>query len=236
MKNLALFAGLLLFLLSCSTQKPVNFDQLQDRAGLFYLANDKEPFTGDVISYKGGRTVIEGHIRNGLRDGLWIFYYPGGQRQAEGNYVDGLKEGTWNYWEENGEQMAMEVYKMGNKLGNEQAGTGDTALPREDPAKPAAAAKPAPESKPQPKVEEKVADPAPVKVKVKEPEEPKPVVWERLRGGPVKTLDGIPYTGDVVKYFNTGGKELDGHFTNGHRSGKWTYYWPNGNVKDVRYY
>jgi hypothetical protein len=222
---------LFLFILSCTTNKPVNFDQLQDRGGLFYLANDKEPFTGDVISYLGGRTVLEGHMKNGLRDGLWIFYYPSGQKQAEGNYVDGLKEGTWNYWKENGEQDVVEIYKMGNKLGNEQPVAADSAALPADPAKPSGTSKAAQQ---QTQVEEKVAEPEPVKVK--QPEKPKPVVWERLRGGPVKTLDGIPYTGEVVKYFSGGGLELQGHFTNGHRSGKWTFYWPNGNVKDVRYY
>jgi hypothetical protein len=230
MRHLLLFSAILI-VTSCSTNKPVNFDQLQDRGGLFYLANDKEPFTGDVISYQGGRPVLEGHMKNGLRDGLWIFYYASGQKQAEGTYADGLKEGTWTYCKENGEQDVVEIYKMGNRLGNEQQAAADSVAPPEDPAKPAGAAKAAPQ---QTQVEEKVADPEPVKAK--EPEKPKPVVWERLRGGPVKTLDGVPYTGDVVKYLSTGGLELQGHFTDGRRSGKWTFYWPNGNVKDVRYY
>ena len=228
MKKILLISGLLLFLLSCSTNKPVNFDQLQDRGGLYFMANDKEPFTGDVVSYQAGKPVMEGHMKNGLRDGLWVFYYSSGQKQAEGNFVDGLKEGTWNYWKENGEQDATEIFKMGNKLGNEQAAEPDSAAVPEDPAKPTQTVK-----KEEP-AQVKQEEPAPAKAK--EPVKPKPVVWERLRGGPVKTLDGVPYTGDVVKYFTTGGLELQGRFTNGHRSGKWTYYWPNGNVKDVRYY
>lgn len=228
-------------LMSCSTSKPVNFEQLQDRGGLYYMANEKEPFTGDVISYQGGRPILEGHMKNGLRDGLWIFYYPTGQKQAEGNYIDGLKEGTWNYWQENGEQDAAEVYKMGNKLGNEGAPASDSAIQSQNPEQPMRTTRATEPGKTQeqkqaasPQVEEQPQQTEPVKAK--EPEKPKPVVWERLRGGPVKTLDGIPYTGDVVKYYTTGGLELQGHFTNGHRSGKWTFYWPNGNVKDVRYY
>jgi uncharacterized protein len=234
MRNFILFTGLLTLLMSCSTNKPVNFEQLQDRSGLFYMPNEKEPFTGDVISYQAGKPVLEGQVKNGLRNGLWIYYYPTGQKQAEGNYVDGLKEGTWNYWKENGEQDVTETYKMGNKLGNEQPPASDSAAVPQEPAKPskqAKAAEPAPAKEPS---QAKTEEPAPVKEK--EPEKPKPVVWERLHGGPVKTLDGVPYTGDVVKYFNTGGTELQGHFTDGRRSGKWTFYWPNGNVKDVKYY
>ena len=230
MKKLILIAGILIAAVSCSTNKQVNFEQLQDRGGLFYLANDQEPFTGDVVSYQAGKPVMEGHMKNGLRDGLWVFYYTSGQKQAEGYYKDGLKEGTWNYWLENGEQDVTEMYKMGNKLGNETAWSSDSVTAPPDPAKPASKT-----AKPQPAQVQPEPEPQPVQT-AKEHEKPKPVVWERLRGGPVKTLDGVPYTGDVVKYFKTGGMELQGHFTNGHRSGKWTYYWPNGNVKDVRYY
>jgi uncharacterized protein len=235
MKHFFLIAGIAILLISCSTSKPVNFEQLQDRGGLFYMANEKEPFTGDVISYQAGRPVLEGHIKNGLRDGLWIFYYSNGQKQAEGNYADGLKEGNWNYWKDNGEQEVQEVYKMGSKLGNTTSTVADTAPVQQDPAKPVTSTK---QSKPvkteEPAVEPKTEEPAPVKAK--EPEKPKPVVWEKLRGGPIKYLDDVPYTGDVVKYFNTGGMELQGHFTDGRRTGKWTFYWPNGTVKDVRYY
>lgn len=231
MKKLILIAGILIAAVSCSTNKQVNFEQLQDRGGLFYLANNQEPFTGDVVSYQAGKPVMEGHMKNGLRDGLWVYYYSSGQKQAEGYYKDGLKEGTWNYWLENGAQDVTEIYKMGNKLGNDQAQTSDSAGPP-DPAKPASQTAKTTSSQ----VNQTNPEPEPVKQTAKEPAKPKPVVWERLRGGPVKTLDGVPYTGDVVKYFKTGGMELQGHFTNGHRSGKWTYYFPNGNVKDVKYY
>jgi len=239
MKKIWFLAGLLGLITSCSTDRPVNFDQLQDRAGLFYLANEKEAFTGDVISFESGRPVLEGHVKNGLRDGLWIYYYPSGQKQAEGNYTDGLKEGTWSYWKENGEQDMTEVYKMGNKLGNESPAAPDSAEIQQEPEQTSTTPRTTTKSQ-QPKAveevqtEKKVSETQPVKANADE--KPKPVVWERLRGGPVKTLDGVPYTGDVVKYYSAGGLELEGHFTSGHRSGKWTFYWPNGNVKDVRYY
>jgi uncharacterized protein len=234
MKHFLFVAGMVALLASCSTSKPVNFEQLQDRGGLFYMANEKEPFTGDVISYQAGRPVLEGHMKNGLRDGLWIFYYPTGQKQAKGNYADGLKEGNWNYWKDNGEQDAVEVYKMGNKLGNGQPAASDSAAGQQDPAKPAGTVKAAQPVKTEEPAKVEKEEPAPVKEK--KPEQPKPVVWEKLHGGPVKYLNDVPYTGDVVKYFNTGGMELQGHFTDGRRTGKWTFYWPNGTVKDVRYY
>ncbi|NQV02988.1 MAG: hypothetical protein HQ542_10100 [Bacteroidia bacterium] len=34
--------------------------------GLFYLVNDKEPFTGEIISYVAGKVEFEGEVKNGL--------------------------------------------------------------------------------------------------------------------------------------------------------------------------
>ena len=62
------------------------------------------------------------------------------------------------------------------------------------------------------------------------------IAWERLHGGPVKFLDGVPYTGPVVKYQKNGLKELDGYFLHGKKSGQWTYYDKKGHIKDVKYY
>ena len=62
------------------------------------------------------------------------------------------------------------------------------------------------------------------------------VEWDQLRGGRTKTLYGKLYTGGFIQRFNDGTKKLVGYYTNGHRSGKWTYYYPNGSVKEVRNY
>ena len=225
MKKVLFFASLLL-LVSCATKK-VNFDQLQDRNGLYYLVNEDKPFTGEVVSYVNGKIEFEGDVKNGLREGLWTYYYPTGQKKIEGLFTDGLKEGTWNYWKENGTQDVVEVYKMGKRLGNE-ATIAEPSKTDSTATVTSAEATAKPEAKPAP---------AEVKeVKKKEPPKPKPVVWERLRGGPVKYLDGIPYTGQVIKYYRDGSTELEGQFNYGHRSGKWVFYDRFGNIKDVRYY
>lgn len=226
MKNL-LYSAILLLLFSCST-KVINFDQLQDRNGLFFLVNEEKPFSGEVVSYVNGKLEFDGEMKNGLREGVWNYYYPSGQKKMSGLFTDGLKEGTWTYWRENGSQDFIELYKLGKRLGNDSTsmapmGTPDSTAGQTN------------------QTGEKKSTPASAKAAVKEPEkkEPpksKPVVWERLRGGAVKLLDGIPYTGPVVKYYREGGKELDGSYTNGHRDGKWIFYDRYGNIKDVRYY
>ena len=131
-----------------------------------------------------------------------------------GNYKEGLKDGTWTYWKDNGTQEGLEVYKYGKLLSNE--GTVMKEV-KPDTVKVVVPASPPVEPK---KVVKKV----------------EPVAWERLRGGPVKTLDGVPYSGPVVKYQRSGIKEFDGYLSRGKKSGKFIYYTKRGDIKDVKYY
>jgi len=219
MKKVLIFV-LLLALAGCAAKK-VNFDQLQDRNGLYYLVNEDKPYNGEVVSYVSGKVEFEGDVKNGLKEGIWSYYYPTGQKKMEGQFSDGLKEGTWTFWKENGQPELTEVYKMGKRLGNDgipEAEVKKDSIP---------VAAPLPEVKPEVK---------PVPEKKEQARKPQPVEWERLHGGPIKTLDGRPYSGPVVKHFREGGRELDGQFYNGRRNGKWTFYDRFGNIKDVRYY
>jgi antitoxin component YwqK of YwqJK toxin-antitoxin module len=118
MKKKLLIAGILVLLFACSSEK-VNFSQLQDRNGIYYLINKDKPFTGDVIQYNNGKVEMEGRIDNGLRVGLWVSYYPSGQKKMEGNFKEGVKDGSWTYWNDNGQQQAQEMYKYGKLLSNE---------------------------------------------------------------------------------------------------------------------
>jgi len=212
MKKKLFLLSVLLILFACSSEK-MNFSQLQDRNGLYYLVNEDKPYSGEVVSYINGKSEFEGKIEKGLRVGTWVYYYPSGQKKMEGSYKEGLKDGNWTTWKENGQQDVIEVYKYGKLLTNE----GTVAGSETDSA---ATSRSTQNNPPEKEVVKK----------------PLPVVWESLHGGPVKTLNGIPYTGSVVKYFRNGNIELEGYFVNGKRSGKWTYYTPYGVVKDVRYY
>ena len=64
MKKIFLITGILVFLFACSSEK-VNFSQLQDRNGMYYLINKDKPFTGDVIQYNNGKVELEGRIVEG---------------------------------------------------------------------------------------------------------------------------------------------------------------------------
>jgi antitoxin component YwqK of YwqJK toxin-antitoxin module len=118
MKKMLLCAGIIICLISCSSEK-IQFGQLQDRNGLFYLVNKTTPYTGDVVSYANGKVEFEGKIENGLRTGLWVYYYPTGQKKSEGKFLDGLKDGTWTTWKDNGQQDVVEAYKVGKRLNSD---------------------------------------------------------------------------------------------------------------------
>jgi hypothetical protein len=112
----------------------------------------------------------------------------------------------------------IEMYKMGKKLGNE--GGPEPEVEKKDTVVQKQAEQPV-VKEPEPKKEEQ--------------KKPKRVEWERLSGGPVKYLNGIPYTGLVVKHRPDGRLELEGEFYEGQRTGKWTFYDLFGNPR-IRYY
>ncbi len=244
MKKLILFASLTVLIIACSTEK-VNFGQLQDRNGLFYLVNSDKPFSGEVVSFVNGKIEFEGIIENGLRTGRWVYYHPNGQKKQEGNYSEGLKEGNWTSWKENGQSDFVEVYKFGKNLKNEAKPdsasvqdpakdplvTSQTATQQTQQTEPVKPAKITPAE--QKSKTEKTAETEPAK-KMEKKEEA--VLWQRLHGAPVKYLDGIPYTGAVVKYWPNGNREFYGYMHSGRKTGKWTYYDKYEHIKNIKYY
>jgi antitoxin component YwqK of YwqJK toxin-antitoxin module len=212
MKKILCVSVILTILVACSSER-VNFSQLQDRSGMFYLVNSDKPFTGEVVSYANGKIEFEGKIEKGLRETTWIYYYPNGQKKMEGNYREGVKDGTWTYWKDNGTKEGTELYKYGKLLSSEGTITTDV--------KPDTV---------------KVVVPTPVAPPKAVEKKQQAIVWERLHGGPVKYLDDVPYSGPVVKYQKNGIKEFDGYMSRGKKSGKFVYYDKKGNIKDVRYY
>jgi antitoxin component YwqK of YwqJK toxin-antitoxin module len=244
MKKLLLFAGLVMLILACSPER-VNFSQLQDRNGLYYLVNNDKPFSGQVVSMTNGKTEFEGSVENGLKTGRWTYYYPNGQKKQEGIYSEGLKDGNWTSWKENGQSDYVEVYKFGKNLKNDARPDSATlqqppppsvvdnqvtagTLQQTEPAKPSKIAQPDQKAK-----TEKASGAQPEK-KMEKKEEA--LLWQRLHGGPVKYLNGVPYTGAVIKYWPNGNKEFEGYLHSGRKSGKWTNYDRYGNIKNIKYY
>jgi antitoxin component YwqK of YwqJK toxin-antitoxin module len=228
MKKLFLISGIMMILIACSSER-MNFSQLQERSGMYYLVNSDKPFSGDVSSYVNGKVEFEGKIDKGLKEGPWTYYHPNGQKKMLGNFKEGQKDGTWTYWKDNGTQEGTEMFKYGKSVSSE--GTVPQE-PNQDTVKQITAAPaPAPVAAPV-----RSTAPAPAPKKVEKQQQQQPVAWEKLHGGPVKFLDGVPYTGPVIKYQKNGEVEFDGYLTNGKKTGKWNYYDKKGNLKNSKYY
>lgn len=212
-KTFTLLTFGLLALSSCN-EEPVDFESLQNRHGIYYQVNQTEPFSGAVVQIDTVTNIKqEGVVKTGLPEGEWVGTYSNGQKQFVGEYKDGQKEGTWTYWKENGEKDRDEIYSKGERLGDFSEEE-EVQLNEEK----------------EETAEEKKAD-----------AEPKPVDFKRLvnikiDGHYRKTLDGVPYTGHVIKYYRHGQVELRGYYKKGLRSGKWTYYRESGVIKNVKHF
>ena len=61
--------------------KTVEYKQLQERGGIFYLVNDPDPYSGKSVGW-----------------------YENGQKEGEIDYVDGKQHGKTGSWYENGQK------------------------------------------------------------------------------------------------------------------------------------
>ena len=89
-------------------------DDLEYRGdGLIYENFSDVPFTGNIT----GKTE-QGTIRNGKKEGPWVYYYSNGQLSYKVTYKDNKKEGRWvHYYFLNGQVSSRGDYKDGKKDG-----------------------------------------------------------------------------------------------------------------------
>lgn len=81
---------------------------LVERDGLYYKKFTVVPFTGNITGKK-----TQGTIKNGKKEGLWIYYYSNGQLSYKGTFKDGKKDGTWIECHRNGQLRLKVTYKDG---------------------------------------------------------------------------------------------------------------------------
>ena len=71
-------------------------DDLVEREGTYYKKFSDVPFTGQVEG------IVQGSLRNGLREGTWVVYRENGQLYYKGDYKNGKKEGSWVHYNDDG--------------------------------------------------------------------------------------------------------------------------------------
>ena len=75
MKHILTSVVLLVFLFPAlaSGEEVVDWDDLVERERIFYKKFTDVPFTGEVTGKKQGR------LKDGVKDGPWVYYYENGQ-------------------------------------------------------------------------------------------------------------------------------------------------------------
>ena len=109
-------------LFSCSgktsAEKTISEDQLQERNGVYYEVNEKNPFSGTVVEkYSNGKIQKELHYKVGERDGTWTVWNDSGQKMEELNYRNGQEHGRFTWWSYNGQKTFEVNYTNGQKHG-----------------------------------------------------------------------------------------------------------------------
>ena len=107
MKHLFIIFSLLLT--SVSWSKDVDWKDLIKRDGLWYEKFTNEPFTGNSTGLKQGK------VKDGKKDGEWLYYIENGQLYLKNTYKDGKKDGERLKYNENGQLKHTEIWKD-NKL------------------------------------------------------------------------------------------------------------------------
>ena len=59
----------------------------------------------------------DGVVRNGLREGLWVFYFPNGNKQTEYTFLLGREEGPYKVFRENGIPYYIGQCREGRRVG-----------------------------------------------------------------------------------------------------------------------
>lgn len=71
----------------------------------------------EIQYYESGALMMEGAIKNGLREGEWKSYFEDGKTQSTGFFHEGIRTGATTIYYENGNLYMEGPYKDGRQIG-----------------------------------------------------------------------------------------------------------------------
>ena len=90
----------------------------QPKKVFFYeTAGEKRDKVMEVRYFQTGNKEMEGHFKNGRKEGTWTFWFENGKRQSENNFRNDLRDGKSTVWRENGYKYYEGTYSMGKLHG-----------------------------------------------------------------------------------------------------------------------
>lgn len=114
-----LYLVMFLLLASCGNgmkEKVVSKHDNGQPAKVYYFDKNNR-CVREVDYYETGIMMMEGPVKNDLRDGEWTSYFPDGKVQSTGIYQDGVRTGKALVYHENGHLWMDGFYKNDQKSG-----------------------------------------------------------------------------------------------------------------------
>ncbi|MBT6937200.1 MAG: hypothetical protein HN982_06415, partial [Candidatus Marinimicrobia bacterium] len=112
MKN-HIIISLLFLCVGFSQQEYNSNDLIEMDNGLWTVKFSDELITGLVYDYFGenNKKVYIGNLRNGKKEGNWIWWYENGQMKFDKTFKEGKEDGFHTQWYENGQRKNERHYK-----------------------------------------------------------------------------------------------------------------------------
>lgn len=115
MKKALLTVSILFFAVMAYCQPPVLLSELEKIDKLYY--QDGKPYSGTCYEkHDNGKIAIKGQMKNGKKEGAWIYWYSDGQKRRETTYIENKKEGLTYYWYVNGQKQKEIMFKQDKNI------------------------------------------------------------------------------------------------------------------------
>ena len=109
----------LIFLSVGLSQKRYNINHIVELDGVYIQKFSDEVISGEVFQMFGDTKVPLGKMKDGKKEGKWIYWYPNGQKKSVLTYKDEKLDGLFTIWYENGQKKVKRTYKDGEPDGLE---------------------------------------------------------------------------------------------------------------------
>ena len=111
------FLSFLLFMGLALGQRNYYIEHIYEEDGLFKKKYSGEVVDGKIYESKDGIDVQLGIIKNGLKEGKWVWWHTNGNRHKVGYYPRSVEDSLWQWWHVNGNLKMRGNYKNSIKQG-----------------------------------------------------------------------------------------------------------------------
>lgn len=115
MKRAIVIITCLILTVGAYSQAPVLIGELEKIDKLYYKSG--KVYTGPCYEkHENGKIAIKGQFKDGMKEGLWIYWYSSGQKRRETNYLNNKKDGLTYYWYENGQKQKEIMFRSDKNI------------------------------------------------------------------------------------------------------------------------